>query len=113
MSRGATILFTLCQFSGKPSFVFSRFVQQRLGLFEQAGETTILRDVNVSQQFAQLFAHDAITSRLPSLPAKAVHLPLNFRNDVRDATEISARGVETRFRRALAHAKLGDTGRLF
>src|SRR2546421_2225721 len=82
MSRFATTLFALCQFSGETSLLFSRFIQQRLGFFDQAGETAVLRDVNVSQQFAQLFAHNAIPSRLRSLPAKAVHLPLNFRNDV-------------------------------
>ena len=113
VSCGATTLFALRQFSREPPLLFCSPVQLRLGLFEQAGETAILRDVNVAQQFAQLFAHNTITSRLRCLPAKAVHLPLNFRNDVRDATEISACRFETGFGGPLAHAKLGNAGCLF
>jgi len=77
-------------------------------MFEQCRQAAILGDIDVTQQLPQLFAQNAVAPGFGRLASQAVHLSLDFRNDIGNAAEICARRFQASFRGTLADAKLGD-----
>src|SRR6185503_20545555 len=111
--RGPAGFFAFNQSRRQSLFILRRAIELSLSLIQQRRQALFFSDINLTEQLAQLFAQDSITACLGGLTPQAVNLPLNFRNDVGNATEICARTLEPSFGGALSHAKLCNARRFF